>query len=146
MNLNGQYDVIWVMESSEHFEDKAGFFRKAAQLLENDGKIVITAWTVSHVHPLIRELARLAVCPYFQTARDYARQVWGAGLQLANVIDLSHRVIPTWEITYRRVRRLRLLWPFVPAEIRSFLQVISMMLEAYRRGLMAYSVLIAKKS
>jgi tocopherol O-methyltransferase len=145
LNLNGQYDVIWVMESSEHFEDKARFFRKAAQLLKNDGKIVVAAWTASGAHPLVRELARLAMCPCFQKARDYARQVCCAGLEVTNVIDLSHNVLPTWEIAYRRVRRLRLLWPLAPAEIRSFVRVIPMMIDAYRHGLMAYSVLIATK-
>ncbi len=143
--LIGPYDVIWVMESSEHFEDKARFFQKAARLLRDNGKLVITAWTASGAHPLVRELARLAVCPGFQTATDYARQVCGAGLEVTNVIELSHRVKPTWEISYRRVRRLRLLWPLMPAEIRPFVSAIPIMIEAYRRGLMSYTVLIAGK-
>ncbi len=145
LNVDGQYDFVWVMESSEHFEDKVGFFQKAARLLRKDGKIVIAAWTASGAHPLVRELARLAVCPCFQTARDYVRQVRGAGLEVTNVMDLSHRVIPTWEVAYRRVKRLRWLWPLMPAEIRSFLSLIPMMIETYRQGLMSYTVMIARK-
>ncbi len=29
----GAFDVVWVMESSEHFQDKAGFFRNVARTL-----------------------------------------------------------------------------------------------------------------
>jgi hypothetical protein len=54
-------------------------------------------------------------------------------------------VIPSWEIVYRRVKRLRLLWPFMPLEIRSFLRAIPMIIGAYRQGLMSYTVLIARK-
>src|SRR5438046_1029078 len=74
LHFNGQYDVIWMVESSEHFEDKAGFIHKTAQLIREHGKFVIAAWTAADAHPLVKELARLTVCPGFQTAEDYARQ------------------------------------------------------------------------
>jgi tocopherol O-methyltransferase len=143
--LNGQYDLIWMMESSEHLEDKATFMCKAARLLRDRGKLLITAWTASDAHPLVRELARLTVCPGFQTAEDYAKQLCRAGLDITGVIDCSQNVLPSWEISYRRVTRMRLLWPLMPAEIRSFLCAIPLMIEAYRRGLMSYKVLIAEK-
>src|SRR5437762_2429567 len=115
LHFNGQYDVIWMMESSEHFEDKAGFIHKTAQLLREHGKFVIAAWTAADAHPLVKELARLTVCPGFQTAEDYARQLCRAGLDIITISDLSQKVLPSWEISYRRATRVRLLWRLMPA-------------------------------
>lgn len=143
--FKGQYDLIWMMECSEHLEDKAGFICKAARLLRDRGKLLITAWTASDAHALIRELARLTVCPAFQTADDYAKQLTRAGLDTTTIIDCTENVLPSWEISYRRVARMRLLWPLMPAEVRSFLCAIPLMIEAYQRGLMSYNILIAEK-
>ena len=141
----GQYDVIWTMESSEHLQDKAGYIEKAARLLHNRGKFIIAAWTVSKAAPLVGRIAELTVCPGFQTAGDYALQLCRAGLEITTITDLTERVLPTWEICYRRVTRARLLWQLMPAEIRTFLGAIPLMIEAYKQGIMSYTVIIAAK-
>jgi tocopherol O-methyltransferase len=148
-NTRAQYDVIWTMESSEHLQDKAGYIERAARLLHHRGQFIIAAWTRSKAAPLVRtaplveKIAELTVCPGFQTAGDYARQLCRAGLGITSITDLTESVLPTWEICYRRVTRARLLWQLMPAEIRTFLGAIPLMIEAYRRGLMSYTVIVA---
>jgi tocopherol O-methyltransferase len=143
--LDGPYDLIWMMESSEHFQDKAAYIERAARMLHKGGKFLITAWTGSGAAPLVREIAGLTVCPSFQTAEDYAMQLCRAGLGIVSINDVTQKVMLTWEICYRRVNRVRLFWRLMPAEIRAFLRSIPLMIEAYRRSLMSYTVIVAEK-
>ena len=145
LETRGEYEVIWTMESSEHLQDKPGYIERAARLLHKRGKFIIAAWTLSKAAPIVGRIAELTACPGFQTAGDYARQLCCAGLGITSMTDLTERVLPTWEICYRRVTRARLLWQLMPAEIQSFLAAIPLMIEAYRWGLMSYTVIIATK-
>ncbi len=37
-------DLIWIMESSEHFRDKKGFFKRCATMLKPGGILAVAAW------------------------------------------------------------------------------------------------------
>ncbi|HEY6250579.1 MAG TPA: methyltransferase domain-containing protein, partial [Candidatus Angelobacter sp.] len=59
----GSFDVIWNMESSEHFFDKPAYFRKVATALKPGGKLMVAAWSGSMKDQIIREIARGFLCP-----------------------------------------------------------------------------------
>jgi tocopherol O-methyltransferase len=143
--LDTKYDLIWMMESSEHLHDKAGCIAKIARVLRPGGKFVIAAWTGAQSGPLMRDLARLTVCPGFQTAQEYEAQMEAAGLTVKVSEDLTPNVLPTWEICRRRVARVRLLWRVLPLEIQDFIHAIPLVSEAYRCGLMSYMIIVGEK-
>ena len=93
-DLQSKYDLIWMMESSEHFQDKASYMKRATNLLHEGGKFIIAAWTGSHKAPLVQEIADLTVCPGFQTADEYE-------LQLRAAIRRFLRAIPLMMNAYR---------------------------------------------
>src|SRR5262245_55211831 len=96
------YDLVWTMESSEHFRDRAAYFRNAAHTLRSEGRLLVAAWTGGMRSRAVSEVARLFLCPSLQTHASYAEQVSAAGLSLVATEDLTPQVTRTWEICRRR--------------------------------------------
>jgi tocopherol O-methyltransferase len=138
-----QYDLVWTLESSEHLQDKRAYVQKVAGLLRHGGKLVLAAWTGSMEVRFVRELAWRS--PGFQTAVEYKAQLMDAGLHVVALKNVTPFVARTWEVCWHRVAYICRLRRFVPAEIRRFVSAIPMMIEAYRRELLSYTVIVAAK-
>ena len=139
------YAAVWTMESSEHFADKAAYFRKAAEALKPGGVLVLTAWTGDPERERVRSVARWGLCAGIQTAQQYAEQIAAAGLELRAQEDLTAQITRTWEIC---IRRARWLWPVkqvLPRRHREFADGMRTMLEAYRSGELSYTTIFAEK-
>jgi tocopherol O-methyltransferase len=139
------YDVVWTMESSEHFADRAAYFRKAARALKPGGALVVAAWTGDPASERVRKVARWGLCAGIQTAQQYAEQIAAAGLELRAQEDLTAQVARTWEIC---TRRARWLWPVkqvLPRRHREFADGMRTILEAYWSGELSYTTIFAKK-
>jgi tocopherol O-methyltransferase len=129
----GAIDLVWNMESSEHFQDKAHYFRRAARSLRPGGRLMLAAWTGSMRNARVRAVADTFLCPSLQTADDYERQIEDAGLRVRVSKEITRRVVRTWEICLERSRKLGILLRILPREVREFVHGISTILEAYAR-------------
>jgi tocopherol O-methyltransferase len=139
------FDLVWNMESSEHFFDKPAYFRKVAKALKPGGVLMVSAWTGSMEHELIGEIARVFLCPELQTTADYAEQIEAAGLNLIHAEELAAEVVPTWDICSEHARAAQPLLPLLPEKFRSFAEGIELMRRGYRNGQLVYSVMVARK-
>lgn len=139
------FDLIWNMESSEHFFDKPAYFRKVAEALKPGGRLVVAAWTGSMEQHLIREIAKAFLCPGLLTADQYAEAIEGAGLKMVSCTQLAAEVAPTWEISSKRVRNASWMLAFLPASFREFTQGVELMRQGYRCGWLTYSIQVAEK-
>ncbi|HYL14220.1 MAG TPA: class I SAM-dependent methyltransferase [Terriglobales bacterium] len=139
------FDIIWAMESSEHFGDKARFFCNAASSLRAGGQLLLAAWTGSMQSHRVRDVARSFLCPQLWTAEEYKSSIEAAGLQLIHDRNLTAQVTPTWTVCQKRVRFAQPTIKLLPRAAREFVQGIDVILDAYRSGELTYTVMIAQK-
>ena len=114
------YDLVWTMESSEHFANKPAYFQHVAQTLKPGGVLLLAAWTGDMRNVAVREVASLFLCPELQSCTRYAEQISAAGLRLVVAEDLTEQVIRTWEICRHRATAGRLAAWALPSGIRAF--------------------------
>jgi tocopherol O-methyltransferase len=139
------FDLVWNMESSEHFFNKAAYFRKVAEALKLGGTLMLAAWTGSMKHDLICRIAEVFLCPELQTAGLYVEQIEAAGMQVVYCEELADAVVPTWDICSEHARIARKLLPLLPAKFQQFAEGIELMRKGYRSGQLTYSVMVARK-
>lgn len=140
------FDLIWNMESSEHFFDKDGYFRKVAGALKPGGKFLLAAWSGSMEDDLIRSIAKIFLCPELWTAAEYAYSVEEAGMKVLSQEQLASEVVHTWDAAAEQLRGSLELLSFLPGQFREFVQGIELIREGYRTGRFSYTILVAQKA
>jgi tocopherol O-methyltransferase len=139
------FDLVWNMESSEHFFDKPSYFRKVAAALKPGGRLMVAAWTGSMEHQLVREIADVFLCPELLTAKQYAQCFVEAGMSLLSFLQLGAEVAPTWDICARRVGAAGPFIAVMPEQYQSFVDGIQLMQRGYSSAQLSYSILVAQK-
>jgi len=139
------FDVVWNMESSEHFFDKPDYFHKAAAALKPGGRLLVAAWTGSMQEDLIRAIAEVFLCPELLTTEEYTAQIRAAGLHVLHAEEIGPKVARTWDLCAEHVCLAAPLLSVLPQKFRSFAQGVELMREGFRRGALNYSILVAGK-
>lgn len=140
-----EFDLVWAMESTEHFSDKAKFLRDAHHALRPSGQLLLAAWTGSMDRPAVREVARAFLCPELWTAEQYQTALQSAGMTVTRHEDLTAQVVRTWEICRDRARAACNIVPLLPRAAREFVDGIDIILDAYGSRVLTYTVLVARK-
>ena len=139
------FDLVWTMESSEHFFNKAQFFRTAASALRSRGQLLLAAWTGSMDRPRICDVARAFLCPELWTAQQYKSAVKSSGMQVTHCEDLTAKVLRTWEVCQERAQAAAPIVKLLPRAAREFVGGIDFILDAYRSGDLTYTVITAER-
>jgi len=140
------YDIVWTMESSEHFADKQKYFHQVRRTLRRDGRLLLAAWTGSMAHYRVCRVAKHFVCPELCTADEYVGFIETAGMRVQKLVNATSYVVPTWQICLGRVKRFGLLKRFVSHEVRSFADGLETILDAYSSGEMKYTIIAADRT
>lgn len=140
-----RFDLVWTMESSEHFADKPAYLQSVARTLRAGGKLLLAAWAGAMTSPRVREVAVRFLCPELWTSEQYHSAIAAAGLRVCKCKNLSDRVRRTWEICRARAKAASLGLKLLPATVQEFLAGFDVILEAYRSGELTYMVLVAEK-
>jgi tocopherol O-methyltransferase len=134
------FDLVWMMESSEHFSDKPRYLKNVARTLRPNGKLLLAAWTGSMKSARVRAVAQAFLCPELWTGQEYEAAIVNAGLHVTYREDLTAQVIRTWEVCRDRARVARAAQPLLPRAAREFVEGIDTILDAYRSGELTYTV------
>ncbi len=142
---SSSFDLVWTMESSEHFQDKDRYFRNVAKTLRPRGKLLLAAWTGAMSRPLVREVAHAFLCPELWTAAHHQAAIEAAGMRVRCCEDLSARVVRTWEICEQTAKAAKPVVSLLGESAREFVGGIQTILRAYRSGELTYTVMVAEK-
>lgn len=147
-------DIVWIMESSEHFKDKSGFFQRCASVLKPGGVLAVCAW-LSRDGPmpedeqkLVATIAEAMLSASLDSLSDYRTWMCDAGLTVTTAEDITRHVEPTWMHCTRISERpaVKLLVQLTGAPTRRFVKSFPLMKQAYAQGAMAFGLFVAKKS
>lgn len=146
-------DMIWIMESSEHFQDKKGFFQRCASALRPGGGLAVCAWLRrdgpmrEDEQNLVATIAKAMLSASLDSLSDYQRWMRESGLVVATAEDITRRIEPTWAHCSRIAERLavRCFLRFADASTRRFVKAFPLMRQAYANGAMAFGLFVAKK-
>jgi tocopherol O-methyltransferase len=139
------FDLVWTMESSEHFADKSRYFLNVAKTMRPGGKLLLAAWTGSMDRSRPRKVARTFLCPELWSAKQYQSAIESAGLQTLRCEDISKTVVRTWEICQQRARSAAAVVRLLPRAAREFVHGVDIILDAYHSGDLTYTLLVAEK-
>jgi tocopherol O-methyltransferase len=146
-------DVIWIMESSEHFRNKGDFFRRCASALKPGGILAVCAWlrgeqsSSDREQKLVATVARAMFSASLDTLTQYAAWVRAANLKVETAEDITRNIAPTWQYCSRLIDRWPLKWlvNFADEPTRRFVKSFPLMTQAYATGAMAYGLFVARK-
>jgi tocopherol O-methyltransferase len=141
----GRYDLILVIEASEHFADREQFFRNAARSLRPGGTLLLACWTVASDKSELRQLADLCACENFQSIETYSRQIVDASLLITHAEELTADVARTWDVVRKRTAALMTISRLFPKEVQNFSMAIDQLRTAFHGGKLQYWVVCAEK-
>jgi tocopherol O-methyltransferase len=147
------FDVVWIMESSEHFPDKKHFFERCASALKPGGTLACCAWLRRDgaLRPaeqkLVATIAEAMMSASLDSLSNYRDWMRDAGLTVTAAEDITRHVEPTWARCARIGENpvLKFLVRFTGGPTRRFVKAFPLMQEAYSSGAMAFGLFVAKK-
>jgi tocopherol O-methyltransferase len=151
--LSESFDVVWVIECSEHLADKARFIATCARLLKPGGKLALCAWlkAAERVRPehgrLIAQVCQGMLCPSLASLRDYTQWMRASGLRAIDAEDITRQVEQTWDHCAAIAERpeIKALLRLADAPTRDFVRAFGAIRRAYAEGAMGYGMFTAKK-
>jgi len=101
---DGQFDLIWSLESAEHIADKRGLLELFYKMLKPGGKFLMVTWCHRDVPPtlndeeksVINNICELYHLPPMISPGDYEQIVQDLGFQNIKIADWSEAVRPFW--------------------------------------------------
>jgi tocopherol O-methyltransferase len=147
-------DLIWIMESSEHFHDKPRFFERCASALKPGGALAVCAWLRrdgplrEDEQKLVGTIAEAMLSASLDSLSDYQRWMCDAGLNVTTAEDITRHVERTWSYCSRIGKNpaVRFFLRFTGEPTQRFVRSFPLMKQAYAQGAMAFGLFVAKKS
>lgn len=150
---DGQFDGAYAIESTEHMDDKQGFFDQAQRTIRPGGRLVICAWLAApdprkwEINHLLEPICREGRLPGMGTREEYLAMANRAGFEKCDFEDISRQVRRTWSICMVRLARklatdgsYRQLIMSRRTRNRHFILSLPRLMIAYRTGAMRYGV------
>ncbi|KAJ1411954.1 SAM-dependent methyltransferase gTMT-type [Sesbania bispinosa] len=155
---DGQFDLVWSVESGEHMPNKAKFVGELARVAAPGGTIIIVTWChrdlgpgEESLHPWEKDLLKRICDAYYLPAwcstADYVKLLESLSLQDIKSADWSPFVAPFWPAVIRSA----LTWRGLTSLLRSGLKTIKgalampLMIEGFKKDLIKFAIITCRK-
>lgn len=155
---DGQFDLVWSMESGEHMPNKPKFVGELARVAAPGGTIIIVTWCHRDLRPdeeslqqwekdLLKKICDSFYLPEWCSTADYVKLLETMSLQDIKSADWSPFVAPFWPAVIRSA----LTWKGFTSILRSGLKTIKgalampLMIEGFRKGVIKFAIITCRK-
>lgn len=155
---DGQFDLVWSMESGEHMPDKRKFVTELTRVAAPGATIIIVTWCHRDLSPseeslnpkekeLLRKICDAYYLPAWCSAANYVQLLESLSLQDIKAADWSENVAPFWPAVIRSA----LTWKGLTSLLRSGWKTIKgalampLMVEGYKTGLIKFAIITCRK-
>lgn len=155
---DGQFDLVWSMESGEHMPNKPKFVGELARVAAPGGTIIIVTWCHRDLRPdeeslqqwekdLLKKICDSFYLPEWCSTADYVKLLETMSLQDIKSADWSPFVAPFWPAVIRSA----LTWKGFTSILRSGLKTIKgalampLMIEGFRKGVIKFAIITCQK-
>ncbi|KAK3020322.1 hypothetical protein RJ639_046534 [Escallonia herrerae] len=155
---DGQFDLVWSMESGEHMPDKMKFVSELARVAAPGARIIIVTWCHRDLAPseeslrpkekeLLNKICNAFYLPDWCSSADYVDLLRSLSLEDIKAADWSEYVAPFWPA----VIKTALTWKGLTSLLRSGWKTIKgalvmpLMIEGYKKDLIKFSIITCRK-
>uniref|UniRef100_A0A0E0K420 Methyltransferase type 11 domain-containing protein n=1 Tax=Oryza punctata TaxID=4537 RepID=A0A0E0K420_ORYPU len=155
---DGQFDLVWSMESGEHMPDKQKFVSELARVAAPGARIIIVTWCHRNLEPseeslkpdelnLLKRICDAYYLPDWCSPSDYVKIAESLFLEDIRTADWSENVAPFWPAVIKSA----LTWKGLTSLLRSGWKtirgamVMPLMIEGYKKGLIKFTVITCRK-
>lgn len=155
---DGQFDLVWSMESGEHMPGKEKFVSELVRVAAPGSTIIIVTWCHRDLLPsekelkpdeinLLNKICDAYYLPNWCSAADYVHIASSLMLQDIRTADWSENVAPFWPAVIRSA----LTWRGFTSLLRSGWKTIRgafampLMIQGYNKGLIKFVILTCRK-
>jgi tocopherol O-methyltransferase len=150
---DASFDVIWVIECSEHLDDKMAFISQCSRLLRPGGRLALCAWLkadglspqdeMQYIGPVCRGF----LCPSLGSMSDYLGWMKASGLHVVASLDITGWVERTWQICIALAgqRHIQVMLKFVGSRMNAFVSAFNDIQTAFAERKMIYGMMAAEK-
>ncbi|XP_008802964.1 probable tocopherol O-methyltransferase, chloroplastic isoform X1 [Phoenix dactylifera] len=155
---DGQFDLVWSMESGEHMPDKTKFVGELARVAAPGATIIIVTWCHRDLSPseeslqpnelnLLNKICNAYYLPAWCSASDYVKIAQSLSLEDIKTADWSENVAPFWPAVIRSA----LTWQGFTSLLRCGWKTIKgalampLMIEGYNKKLIKFAIIACRK-
>ncbi|XVF30557.1 hypothetical protein REPUB_Repub16aG0068300 [Reevesia pubescens] len=155
---DGQFDLVWSMESGEHMPEKPKFVNELVRVAAPEGTIIIVTWCHRDLGPseeslqpwekkLLNRICNAYYLPEWCSTSDYVKLLQSLSLQDIKAADWSKHVAPFWPAVIRSaltwkgfISLLRSGWKSIKGAL-----VMPVMIEGYQKGVIKFAFITCRK-
>ncbi|KAL8484151.1 hypothetical protein ACS0TY_026739 [Phlomoides rotata] len=155
---DGQFDLVWSMESGEHMPHKNKFVNELVRVAAPGGTIILVTWCHRDLNPseeslspdeknLLDRICKAYYLPEWCSSADYVKLLQSLSLEDIKAADWSEYVAPFWPAVIRSA----LTWKGVISLLKSGWKtirgalVMPLMIEGYKKGVIKFAIITCRK-